>query len=177
MGSNLEIKSGSLLRIDGAGLLEPIDHGVIAFRQLIHDVVVGAGFVDHIPRCQRTGHLPANVGDVSRHRVAQLQRAGILSMRHADPDQTARPVIEHLRAGGDHLGEFVAAVATDAGDDVISYRRGDAVVLVNARPRAIRVTTPGLDVDGALDLLSGAVHRGATIALPAHGAVVLELQR
>lgn len=69
-------------------------------------------------------------------------------------------------------GDFRAA-ATTAPADVIAYRRGDALVLVNARPRKTPVQVTGFTVDGARDLLSNRVQRGPTVSLPAYGAVVL----
>jgi glycosidase len=71
------------------------------------------------------------------------------------------------------LGE----VQTSAPDDVIAYRRGEVVVLVNVRSRAVRVAVTGAEVDRASDLLTGRVQRGDTIALPAYGAVVLQGRR
>lgn len=65
-------------------------------------------------------------------------------------------------------------VHTSAPDDVIAYRRGDLVVLVNARSRATRFAVAGVDLAGARDLLSSRVERGDTVALPAYGAVVLK---
>jgi glycosidase len=70
-------------------------------------------------------------------------------------------------------GDF-REVQTSAPADVIAYRRGDAVVVVNARPRGVRVAVSGFAVDGARDLLSSRVQHGDTLALPAYGAVVLE---
>lgn len=64
-------------------------------------------------------------------------------------------------------------VRTSAPDDVIAYRRGDLVVLVNARARAVRFTVTGVRVDGARDLLSGGTQGGGAVTLPAYGAVVL----
>jgi glycosidase len=69
-------------------------------------------------------------------------------------------------------GDF-RGVATTAARDVIAYRRGDAVVLVNARPRAVRVAVSDFAVNDARDLLSDRVQQGDTVALPAYGAVVL----
>ncbi len=66
------------------------------------------------------------------------------------------------------------AVETSAPGDVIAYRRGDVVVLVNARPRGVKVAVTGFEVDGARDLLSNRRQQGDTITLPAHGAVVLK---
>jgi glycosidase len=65
-------------------------------------------------------------------------------------------------------------VQTSAPRDVIAYRRGDLVVLVNSRPKAVRLAVTGFKVDGARDLLSNSAQRGDTIALPAYGAVVLK---
>jgi glycosidase len=50
-------------------------------------------------------------------------------------------------------GEF-AEVGTSAQGDVIAYRRGDAVVLVNARNRDVHLTLTGVSVDRARDLRS-----------------------
>jgi glycosidase len=64
-------------------------------------------------------------------------------------------------------------VETSAPDDVIAYRRGDAIVLVNARPHGVRVAVTGFAVDRARDLLSDRIQRGDTVTLPAYGAIVL----
>jgi len=69
-------------------------------------------------------------------------------------------------------GDF-GVLTTTAPDDVIAYRRGTSLVLVNARNRGVRFSVTGLEVNGARDRLSGRVQRGATISLPAYGAVVL----
>jgi glycosidase len=70
-------------------------------------------------------------------------------------------------------GDF-REVETTAPGDVIAYRRGDAVVLVNTRPRGVRFAVTGFDVDGARDLVSIRTQRGDTISLSAYGAIVLE---
>jgi glycosidase len=70
------------------------------------------------------------------------------------------------------VGDFRAA-ETSARADVIAFYRGDALVLVNARPRAVTLTVTGFNVDGARDLLSDRVQRGGTVSMPARGAVVL----
>ena len=67
----------------------------------------------------------------------------------------------------------LSEVANSSPNDVIAYRRGDALVLVNARPRAARVTLSGVTVAGMRELLRGGMQRGDTVALPAYGAVVL----
>jgi glycosidase len=66
------------------------------------------------------------------------------------------------------------ALDTSAPDDVIAYRRGAAIVLVNSRPRAQRLTVTGVRLDGARDLLSDRIQRGDTVALPAYGTLVLK---
>jgi glycosidase len=91
--------------------------------------------------------------------VARAFYRRVLQLARTDPAFTA--------------GDF-REVRTTAPGDVIAYRRGDAVVLVNARPRAVRVAVTGFDVDGARDLLSSRIQRGDTLSLPAYGAVVLE---
>jgi glycosidase len=65
-------------------------------------------------------------------------------------------------------------VETSAPKDVIAYRRGNLVVLVNARPRGVKVAVTGFQVAGARDLLSNTAQPGDTIALPAYGTVVLK---
>jgi glycosidase len=72
------------------------------------------------------------------------------------------------------IGRDLRPVRTSAPKDVIAYRRGDLVVLVNARPKAVRVAVTDSRVDGSRDLLSNALQRGDTISLPAYGAVVLK---
>jgi glycosidase len=64
-------------------------------------------------------------------------------------------------------------VRTSAPKDVIAYQRADVIVLVNPRPRAVRVTVTGAVVDGARDLLSDATHQGNRVLLPAYGVAVL----
>jgi glycosidase len=72
------------------------------------------------------------------------------------------------------IGGDFREVQTSAPDDVIAYRRGDLVVLVNARPRVVRVAVAGFDVAGTRDLLSNRAQPGDTVALPAFGALVLK---
>jgi glycosidase len=64
-------------------------------------------------------------------------------------------------------------VETTAEDDVIAYQRGDAVVLVNTRPRAIGFRVRDVAIDGARDLLSTRTQRGDSLILAAYGALVL----
>lgn len=69
-------------------------------------------------------------------------------------------------------GDF-AAIPTSAPNDVIAYRRGGLVVLVNPRPTGVRVTVTGIEVNGATDLLSNRVQHGNQVTMPAYGAMVL----
>jgi len=63
---------------------------------------------------------------------------------------------------------------TSAPDDVVAYWRGSLLVLVNPRPREVRFTVTGFQVNGATDLLSDRTRRGTSVTLPAWGAMVLE---
>jgi glycosidase len=83
-------------------------------------------------------------------------------------------VIELARTEPAFLGRDLAPVKTSAPKDVIAYRRGDVVVLVNARPRGVKVGVTDTKVDGSRDLLANRTQQGDTISLPAHGAVVLK---
>ena len=85
-----------------------------------------------------------------------------------------RRVVELARTRPAFVSGGFAAVETTAPDDVIAYRRGDALVLVNARSRPVRVGVAGLAVDGWQDLLASRPQKGDTVALAAYGAVVLE---
>ena len=68
----------------------------------------------------------------------------------------------------------LTAVETSAPAAVIAYRRGDALVLVNARSQETRFTVTGFEVKGARNLLGGAPIAGDTVTLPGYGAAVLE---
>ncbi len=82
-------------------------------------------------------------------------------------------VLHLARADSAFVSGDLQRVETSAPSDVIAYRRGDAVVLVNARSHAARVTVTGFDVNQARDLLSGRTEMGDTLSLPAYGAVAL----
>jgi hypothetical protein len=84
-----------------------------------------------------------------------------------------RRIVELARRHDAFRSGPLQQVETDAPEDVIAYRRGDVVVLVNARPRALAVSLSGVDPDGARDLLSDRIQRGSTIELPAYGVVLL----
>jgi glycosidase len=86
-------------------------------------------------------------------------------------------VVKLARTEPGLLAKAIEPVRTSAPDDVIAYRRGDLVVLVNARARGMRVALREMSVAGARDLLSGRLQQGDAIELPAFGAAVLKLPR
>lgn len=71
-------------------------------------------------------------------------------------------------------GGELQPVITDAPRDVISYARGDVLVLVNTRPREITVNVHGKLLDGSRDLVYGNTHHGSTVRLGAYGTAVLD---
>jgi glycosidase len=84
-----------------------------------------------------------------------------------------RRVVELARTDSAFVAGDFRPAETTARTDIIAYFRGDALVLVNARPRAVTLTVTGFNVDGARDLLSDRVQQGETVSLPAHGTAVL----
>ncbi len=87
-----------------------------------------------------------------------------------------RTVMKLARTEPALLSPDFQEVRTSAPDDVIAYRRGDLVVLVNARPRGVGLAVTGAGVAGARDLLSNGVQKGDTIRLAPYGAVVLKMK-
>jgi len=85
-----------------------------------------------------------------------------------------RRVLELARGDSAFLAGDLREVATSAPDDVIAYRRGGALVLVNARSHEVHFTMTGTAVDGARDLLTNVTQHGDMVTLAAYGAVVLE---
>jgi len=69
-------------------------------------------------------------------------------------------------------GDF-AEIATTAPDDLIAYRRGGIVVLVNPRAREVRARVTGIEVNGARELFTSRTQRGNRVTLPAYGVLVL----
>ncbi len=84
-----------------------------------------------------------------------------------------RGVMQLVRADSALVTGGLREVVTSAADDVIAYRRGDAVVLVNTRPHDVRLAVTGFDVEGARDLLSNRAQHGPTVTLPAYGVLIL----
>lgn len=72
------------------------------------------------------------------------------------------------------LGRDLRPVETSAARDVIAYRRGDVVVLVNPRPRQASFTVTGVGIEGATDLLTQRTHCGDKVTLPAYGLMVVK---
>lgn len=70
-------------------------------------------------------------------------------------------------------GDFVE-IRTSAPSDVIAFRRGGIVVLVNPRPTPVRFTVTSIELDGWRDLLTSRKQRGNRVTLPAYGFLVLQ---
>lgn len=70
-------------------------------------------------------------------------------------------------------GDFVE-IRTSAPSDVIAFRRGGIVVLVNPRPTPVRFSVTSIEVDGRRDLLTSRKQRGNRVTLPAYGFLVLQ---
>jgi glycosidase len=95
------------------------------------------------------------------------------------PDNVAarafyRRIVELARTHDAFRAGDFQPVETGTPDDVIAYSRGEALVLVNVRGRAVQSTVTGYDVEGARDLLTDEVMNGGALSLPPYGAVVLE---
>jgi glycosidase len=89
-----------------------------------------------------------------------------------------RRIIRLARSDPAFVSGGFQGVETSAPADVIAYRRGADVVLVNVRSHEVRFTVTGAGVNRARDLLSSRVQRGDTVTLAAYGALVLvPLQR
>lgn len=86
-----------------------------------------------------------------------------------------RRIVQLARTHPDFDAGGLAPLATSAPAEVIAYRRGSSVVLVNPNPSPLRFDVTGVDVDGAQDLLDGAMQRGASVQLGAYGVRVLQL--
>jgi glycosidase len=93
--------------------------------------------------------------------------------RAADARAFYARVMHLARTDAAFLSRAFRPAGTSAPADVIAYRRGDALVLVNTRDRGVSVEVTGFRVEGARDLLSNQVQRSGTVALPAYGTAVL----
>lgn len=115
--------------------------------------------------------------------VESPQKLGLFERELVDWDRAGaddarawyRRIVLLTRTNPDLDSGALAAVTTSRPADIIAYRRGGSVVLVNPRPEAIRFTVSGIALDGARDMLSGRVQRGSEVELSAHGVAVLDL--
>jgi len=73
-------------------------------------------------------------------------------------------------------GDF-AEVTTDAPSDLIAFRRGNLVVLVNPRARPVSATVTGAGIAGSDDLLGGGRQPNNRVTLAPHGAMILRQGR
>lgn len=112
---------------------------------------------------------PQQLGLFEKEAV-QWDRAGADAAR-----RHYRRVVDLARTHPAFNGRALAAVTTTAPDDVIAYRRENAVVLVNVRNRPVSLTVNSPNVRNARDLLTGRSQTGDALTLPAYGAVVLQL--
>ena len=90
----------------------------------------------------------------------------------ADARAFYRRVLTLTRTDSAFVSGTFRDIETTAEEHVIAYERGDALVLVNTRPRTIGLRVRGFDVNGARDLLSNRLQRGDSLTLPAFGTRV-----
>jgi len=83
-------------------------------------------------------------------------------------------IVRLARSDPAFTGRDFRAVETTAPDDVIAYRRGGALVVVNVRSHPVRLAVRGCDLDHVRDLLSAQTLNGGTLALAAYGSVVVK---
>jgi glycosidase len=96
---------------------------------------------------------------------------------NADKTRSFYGNIIHLeRTHAAFAGRDLTPVATNAPNDVISYQRGNVLVLVNARSNGMTVVPAGIRLTGARDLLSGKLQQTESITLGPYGAALLELK-
>ena len=88
-----------------------------------------------------------------------------------------RRVLDLARTDSAFLGDSLEPVETSAARDVIAFRRGGTLVLVNARPHPVRLVVTGYGVNGARDQLTNREQQGDTVSLPAFGASVYARSR
>jgi glycosidase len=87
----------------------------------------------------------------------------------ADARAFYRRILTLTRTDSAFVSGTFRDIETTAEEHVIAYQRGDALVLVNTRPRTIGLRVRGFDVNGARDLLSNRLQRGDSLTLPAYG--------
>jgi glycosidase len=119
-----------------------------------------------------------NGQEVESHQELPLFEKMAVEWDQPDADGTRafyRSVIDLARTHEDLVGGGVELVVTDQEEDVIAYRRGDVVVLVNVRSDPLNVTVDGIDLTGARDLLGGDTPASSTLFLDGYGWAVLQL--
>ena len=93
----------------------------------------------------------------------RARRSWRCSSRSRSPGRSRRPrrrtafyarVVKLARTDPALLSRELREVRTSAPNDVIAYRRGDVVVLVNARARPLSVVVPELSDSGSWNLLA-----------------------
>ena len=115
--------------------------------------------------------------------VESPQQLGLFEREAIDWDRAGaaearawyRRIVELARTHPDFDRGALASVGTTAAADVIAYRRGGSVVLVNPKAGAVRFDVTDADVDGARDLLDGRTQRGTSVELSGFGVRVLDL--
>jgi glycosidase len=112
----------------------------------------------------------------SPQKLALFEREAIAWNRAGASEARAfyQAVVRLARTEPDLLSRDLHAVRTSASDDVIAYRRGGVLVLVNARPRPAKFAVTGFETAGARDLLSNRSQEGDSVALAAYGAAILK---
>lgn len=88
-----------------------------------------------------------------------------------------RRLIDLSRTHPSFAQRDLTPIATDAANDVVAYRRGNAVVLVNVRDKALNAAVTGVDLGGRALIQSGTSINGANVAFEPYGFAVLELPR
>lgn len=73
------------------------------------------------------------------------------------------------------LSRDLEQVTTTDPANLVAYRRGDLLVVVNTRDHPVQLTIPGLELRGARNLLTDEVMPGGAITLRAYGALVLRV--
>ncbi len=84
-----------------------------------------------------------------------------------------RRVLTLARTDSTFVTGALRDIETTAEDDVIAYRRGETLVVVNTRPRSIGLRVSGFGLDGAHEMLSGRAQRGDSLVLAPYGTAVL----
>jgi glycosidase len=82
-------------------------------------------------------------------------------------------VLKLARTDSAFTGGALAAVKTSDPRHVIAYARGNRLVLVNPRNKAVSFSVENHTVDGAEDLLGSPAQKSDKVNLPPYGAVVL----